>query len=110
MGITSQNTRPLQQPKHKGRHGHQQQHDQQEARAIGHQRQATDIHAEDGGDQTRRQEHGGDDGEHLEIAIGLVGHSQRHLFLQEMRPVTQRDHLMIQPIEPLRQFGGGELQ
>ena len=78
--------------------------------ARSHQRQAADIHAEDGGDQTRRQEHGGDNGEHLQIAIGLVGHSQRYFFLQKMRPVAQRDHLMIQPIEPLRQFGGGELQ
>ena len=108
--LPPENSRPLQQPKNESRHADKQQQDPAEAGVIGHERQAADIHAEDRRDQARRQEHGGDDGQHLEIAIGLVGHSQRHLFLQEMRPVAQRNHLMIEPIEPLRQFGGGELQ
>ena len=40
----------------------------------------------------------------------MVCHFQRDLLLQEMRAVSQADHLLVEPVEPLRQLARLDLE
>ena len=74
------------------------------------QRQPHHVHAEDSADQGCRQKDRGDDGKNLKAAVGLLRGLDGDLLLKEMRTVTQRHHLVVEPVEPLPQFRCGELK
>jgi hypothetical protein len=61
-------------------------------------RETADIHAEDSSDQACRHEEGGDDGEHMQIAVGLLSGLDGDLLLQKLSAVAQGDDLGVEPI------------
>jgi hypothetical protein len=58
----------------------------------------------------RRHEECGDDGQHMQIAVGLLGRLHGDLLLEEVGPVAQRDDLGIEPFEALTQPCRGETE